>query len=280
MVAYGEPNHLGQPDDTMNRRHKAQIGFSITIAAALAGLLFGLFGGPYSFELTRDDIQPRINAQLPKTVKGVTVHSADVELSDKLRIDFTLTGVRSVPVVGGLLGVNKKLEFAMSATVVGTPRYDSERSAFFLDPKSVEITHFERINANPAAVDRFIARIVKSERWRGRIDEYRKEFGEDLTQWLQRFAEAGAKGALERFPVYTIKDDGFLGKKFWTSALLHSIDVRDGKLVVQFTLVKITAMVIILAILVMISIAVLFVIARSPGWGTDPLDAASLLPDL
>src|SRR5947207_13740819 len=99
----------------MTKRRLALAGAALIGLAAVAGIAWSVLGGG-RIPLTQARLQERINRQLPREVKGVTVERASVVVADgriALTVDVRASALRQ----------------AISATCLarGTPTYDAER---------------------------------------------------------------------------------------------------------------------------------------------------------
>src|SRR5262245_13284612 len=105
----------------MSRRTLAWIVVAVVGVLSVAGLLWATFG-THKLTFTQSDIQGRLNQQLPRTVREVTIGRVAVQLADNrlaLRIEIQGTVLR------------QPISAVMSAR--GVPRYEAQRGEMYFD---------------------------------------------------------------------------------------------------------------------------------------------------
>src|SRR5262249_52993325 len=127
----------------MTRRRLAWIALVSLGVLAAFGALWGMFG-PDRITLTTGQIQERVNRNLPREFKNVTVEQATVTVAD---------GRVALRVEARAAAVGQRARAAVSAR--GVPRFSAERGEIFFDADEVKVTDFAVTGGNVAGrIDR------------------------------------------------------------------------------------------------------------------------------
>lgn len=243
----------------MQRRKATQWGLGAAIVVFLglgALLLFGRIEIPFSEE----KLQSIVAAKIPIEKSGVKVNSANVNVGEKdVAIAFAMEGNR----------LGQKFQLAASAR--GVPEYRHSGGEFFFRPSEVQVLQFAYDK------DGKIGNMMRSVTNTFIKDESRRaamlKAVPVLESWVKSWVESGAVMALEKIPVYRLKND----VKGWVAwSALESVKVKNGQVVVAISFAAFTWHVIVLCICVIVAIGFLFAIAQSPGWGTVALIGLSI----
>jgi hypothetical protein len=231
----------------MTKRRLAWIAlFFVGATAVLAGVwsAFGLD----KIVLSAAELQRRVNRELPRTFKGVTVTQATVAVADG---DMTLT----IPVAAEELGQR----FNATVSARGVPDYDSERGEIFFDADDVKVSDFAATGGKLAErLDRLSGGLRK---------HAEKAAGEVI--------EKGLKAYLAERPVYRFKDDF---KGFALRAVITDVSVDADALVVAISLINLTVTAAAsLAALLVVGILIILLV-RHPRWGLTIVDLALTKP--
>jgi len=185
-------------------------------ALMIAGAVLSAFG-PERIVLGEAQLQERINRELPRQFRGVTVERATVGLADgqiSLRVETRATALGKA--------------FTAIAVARGVPRYDAERGEVFFDAEDVRLEDF----GSGGLVKQLGSRIG------GRL-------GEEIEQSLPRIEAAaggiiagGIKAYLAARPVYRFKDD-LKGLAF--KATIKDIAIVGNSLTIGLSLIRMTA---------------------------------------
>jgi hypothetical protein len=185
-------------------------------ALTIAGAALSAFG-PERIVLTQVQLQERINRELPRQFRGVTVERAVVSLAD---------GQISLQVETRATALGKML--MATAFAHGVPRYNAEHGEVFFDAEDVQLEDF----GSGGLVKQLGSRIG------GRL-------GEQVEQNVPRIEAAatgviaiGTKAYLAARPVYRFKDDI---KALALKAAIKDITIVDDTLVINVSLIKLTA---------------------------------------
>ena len=218
-------------------------------ALTIVGAALSAFG-PERIVLSEPRLQERINRELPRSFRGVTVEHATVSLADG-RISFRVE--TRATVLGKVL--------TATAFARGIPRYDAERGEIFFDAENVKLEDF----GSGGLAERLGSRIG------GRL-------GEEIEQSLPRIEAAaasvvatGIKAYLAARPVYRFKDD-IKGLVF--KATIKDITIVQDTLLIGVSLIKLTMTVaawlfgLALAVLVAISLRSVSARATLPSAGS------------
>ena len=240
----------------MTKRKLAWI--SATIFAATAVLLAG-FGitGTQTMSLGVDEIQKRIDAQLPKTFKTERVTGAELKLREKdLEIQLAVEGRVLTQ------------QFSLTATGTGVPVYHDQ--AFFFKPTKLLVSRIELTGGSVTdkatqLLDRYVTDSKIHDRIKGALP--------GIKNWVDDNFESHALALLERTPLYTPKSD-FKGTII--KASLESVNIVNGKLEIKFSLLKLTGSVLFGIIILLGAIAMTGALIMCPEWGAVPLFIGAL----
>ncbi len=184
-------------------------------ALAIAGAALSAFG-PERIALSEVQLQERINRELPRQFRGVTIERAAVSLADgriSLRVETRATALGKA--------------FMAAAFARGVPRYNAERGEVFFDAEDVQLEDF----GSGGLAKQLGSRIG------GRL-------GEEIEQTLPRVETAaagviavGTKAYLAARPVYRFKDDI---KGLVLKATIKDITIVGDTLVIGVSLMKLT----------------------------------------
>jgi hypothetical protein len=201
---------------------------------AAAGALWSAFG-THKISLTETELQERVNRQLPREFKGVTVERATVTLADNriaLRIEAQ----------GSALGA----PYAVVASTNGVPRYDAAQGQLFFAADSVRIENFT-FRGTP-----LLEREDNPTTFRGRIEAA-----------AHSVVEIGIKTFLAERPVYRFKDDL---KGMVLNAAITDVAITGNTLVIGVSLWNVTAIVIGFLLVVLLALWLVVVLIRHPMW--------------
>jgi hypothetical protein len=200
----------------MTKRRLTQIAALALGALAIAGAAVSAFG-PQRVVLSEEQLQERINRELPRQFRGATVERATVGLAD---------GRISLRVEARAAALGKTL--MATAFARGVPRYDAKHGEVFFDAEDVRVEDF----GSGGLVKQLGARIG------GRL-------GEEIEQNVPRIEAAAAsaiavstKAYLAARPVYRFKDDI---KGLVLKAAIKNIAIVSDTLVINISLIRLTA---------------------------------------
>ena len=223
----------------MSRRSIAWIVVVLVGLFSIAGLLWSMFGSD-KLTFTAAELQSRLNQQLPRTVREVTIDSVNVAIADnRLALRIALQA--------------RVLQQPVSASVSarGVPRYAADQAAMFFDADEIKIDQLA-----------IAGRTVLGEEG-GRL-------GNTVRSTLQGVAESGIKAYLASRPVYRFKDD-FKGVVL--KAALVNVAIEQNTLAVTFSLWNLTLTVAMFALILIVLLLVIYWLIRHPRWGLDIVDA-------
>lgn len=219
---------------------------------ALAGAAWSAFG-PEKIVLTEPQLQERINRQLPREFRGVTVERATISLADgrvSLHIEAQATALGQA--------------FAAAAFARGVPRYNAEGGEIFFDAEDVRLEDFKVGTGSLAErAERLGARLG------GRVGEAVEQNLPRVQSAASALITAGVKGYLAARPVYRFKDDV---KGVVLKATIGDIAIVGETLVIDLTPIKLTATVGFWLLGLVLVLFVVVWLVRRPGWGkADPV---------
>jgi hypothetical protein len=223
----------------MSRRRIAWIVIALVGLLSAAGLVWSMFGSD-RLTFTAADLQSRLNQQLPRTVREVTIERVDVALADnRLALRIAMQA--------------RALQQPVSATVSarGVPRYEAHDAAMYFDADDIKIEQL-------AIAGRTV------------VGEEGGRLGNTVRSSLQRVAESGIKAYLATRPVYRFKDDF---KGLVLKAALVDVAIEQNTLKVTFSLWNLTLAVVMFALILIILLLVIYWLVRHPRWGLDVVDA-------
>src|SRR5262249_32810499 len=219
----------------MSRRRIAWIVIALVGLLSAVGLLWSMFGSD-RLTFTAEELQSRLNQQLPRTVRDVTIERVNVALADN-RLGLRIAMQARV------------LQQPVSATVSarGVPRYAASDAAMFFDADEIKIEQLA-----------IAGRTVLGEEG-GRL-------GNTARSALQGAAESGIKAYLAARPVYRFKDD-FKGVVL--KAALVDVAIEQNTLAVTFSLWNLTMTAAMFALILIMLALVIYWLIRHPVWGLD-----------
>lgn len=221
----------------MSKRTLAWIVVTFVGVLSIAGLLFFMFG-TNRFTFSQSDIQGRLNQQLPKTVKEMTIERVAVRLAENrlaLRIEMQGTVLRE-PV-------------SAIVTALGVPRYEAQSGEMYFDADDLKINQLTIAGRSVVGEDDTATR---------------SRFTEAVGLAVQRLAETAIKAYLAARPVYRFKQD-FKGVVL--KAALVDVTIRQNTLAVTFSLWNLTVTVGTFALVLLGVLLVIFFLLRHPLWG-------------
>ncbi len=216
---------------------------------AAVGLLFALFA-EHRVSITASEIQSRIDAALPKTVKGVTVTEVKVALGDKA------LAIRAV-VHGEHLGQS----YDLTAKFVGNPRYKPQEGAFYFRPEQVVIEQFAFRGKSPAeTVEKLAERYITNPGLRNLATDVAPK----IEGWMMVAAEKAVATTFEHAPVYRLKDDV---KSTLIRASLAGVVVTEQNVVVTFSLMALTMFVLMWGLALLAALGMVVALVMFPELG-------------
>jgi Protein of unknown function (DUF1439) len=227
----------------MTRRWFAWIAAGIFGAMAIAGAVWSAFG-TNRVVLTDVQLQERVNRQLPREVKGVTIERATVTIAESqlaLRVEVRASVLNQT--------------FATAAFARGIPRFDAERGELFFDADDVKLENFTIGNPGDLA------------------DQLGGRLGGLVSENLTRVKEAagntiaaGVKAYLAARPVYRFKDDlkGLVLKAAVTDVAIEGNTVAIGLSLLNLSVMAAVCLLALLAVLVGV-----VQLVRHPSWGAQ-----------
>ncbi|MCB1540795.1 MAG: DUF1439 domain-containing protein [Rhodoblastus sp.] len=219
----------------MSRRHIALAVLIFVSLISLAGMAWSAVGAS-QLTFRQAEIQDRLNRQLPRVVKGVTIDKVDVAFGDnRLSLQASLQGqVLRQPI-------------AARISALGAPRYNAERHEIYFDADKIGFDRImiagKTIPHGDAAKNPLVATAVGA---------------------TEQLAEQAIKTYLAAMPVYRIKDDV---KGYVLKAALTDVNVAGDKLVVRLSLWKLTATTATFAFWLIVGLVSLVLLLRFPFWG-------------
>src|SRR5215510_12014766 len=223
----------------MSKRRIAWIVVALVGLLSAVGLLWSMFGSD-RLTFTAAELQSRLNQQLPRTVRDVTIERVDVALADN-RLALRIALQASV------------LRQPVSATVAarGIPRYVADDAAMYFDADDIKIEQVA-----------IAGRTVVGEEG-GRVTNA-------VRSALQGVAESGIKAYLAARPVYRLKDDL---KGVVLKAALVGVAIEQNTLTVTFSLWNLTMTAAMFALILIIVGLVIYWLIRHPLWGLNIVEA-------
>jgi len=217
----------------MSRRRTAWIVVAVVGFLSAAGLLWSMFGFD-RLTFTAEELQSRLNQQLPRTVRDVTIERVDVALADnRLALRIAMQA--------------RVLQQPVSATVSarGVPRYAAQETAMYFDADEIKI---EQLAISGRTV----------------LGEEGGRLSNTVRSALQGVAESGIKAYLAARPVYRLKDDL---KGVVLKAALVDVAIEQNTLTVTFSLWNLTMTAGMFVLTLIILVLVIFWLIRHPLWG-------------
>lgn len=201
------------------------------LAAGVAVLIGGLvtigwfISTSHEVRRSQEYVQGKITGHLPKTAHGVTAREARVNFENN-----------RVVILASVDGTRFKKNFSMVVEAIGVPDYQNSRNGeFYFKPEQISVYDFQIDDPNPRSLFNRLP-----ERYKGKVED-----------WMVKAAEHGAVLALERVPVYRVKDDN-LGWVIHSS--LQNVRIDGNELVITYSVWHIAMMVIIGIVVVVIAI--------------------------
>jgi uncharacterized protein DUF1439 len=228
----------------MSKRKIAWIVVALVGLLSAIGLLWSMFGSD-RLTFTAEELQSRLNQQLPRTVRDVTIERVDVALADnRLALRIAMQA--------------RVLQQPVSATVSarGVPRYAAQETAMYFDADDIKIEQVA-----------IAGRTVVGEEGGRATNTVRSA--------LQGVAESGIKAYLAARPVYRFKDDI---KGVVLKAALVDVAIEQNTLMVTFSLWNLTMTAAIFALILIILVLVIYWLIRHPRWGLNIVDAVVNAP--
>jgi Protein of unknown function (DUF1439) len=228
----------------MSKRKIAWIAVALVGLLSAAGLLWSMFGSD-RLTFTAAELQSRLNQQLPRTVRDVTIERVDVALADnRLALRIAMQA--------------RVLQQPVSATVSarGVPRYAAQDAAMYFDADNIKI---EQLAISGRTV----------------VGEEGGRLSTAVRSALQGVAESGIKAYLAARPVYRFKDDI---KGVVLKAALVDVAIEQNTLMVTFSLWNLTMTAAIFALILIILVLVIYWLIRHPRWGLNIVDAVVNAP--
>jgi Protein of unknown function (DUF1439) len=223
----------------MSRRNIAWIVVALVGLLSAAILVWSIFGSD-KLTFTAAELQSRLNQQLPRTVREVTIERVDVALAEnRLALRIAMQA--------------RVLQQPVSATVSarGVPRYATQETAMYFDADEIKIEQL-------AIAGRTV------------VGEEGRRLGSAVRAALQGVAESGIKAYLATRPVYRFKDD-FKGVVL--KAALVDVAIEQNTLMVTFSLWNLTLTAGMFALILIILGLVIYWLIRHPRWGLNIVDA-------
>src|SRR5215510_7089488 len=214
----------------MSKRRIAWIVVALVGLLSAAGLVWSMFGSD-RLTFTAEELQSRLNQQLPRTVREVTIERVDVALADnRLALRIAMQA--------------RVLQQPVSATVSarGVPRYQAQEAAMYFDADQIKI---EQLAISGRTV----------------VGEEGGRLGNAVRSGLQGVAESGIKAYLATRPVYRFKDD-FKGMVL--KAALVDVAIEQNTLAVTFSLWNLTVTTAMFALILILVAFVIYWLIRHP----------------
>lgn len=219
----------------MSRRNIALTFVVLASLICLAGVVWSALGKS-RLVFAQTEIQDRLNRQLPRTVKGVTIERVDVALAnDRVALQATLQGqVIRQPI-------------AAQVSARGAPRYDKDSHEIYFDADSIA---FDRIAIGGRTISPG--------------GDSRNPLVATALMTAQQLAEQAVKAYLATLPVYRFKDDL---KGFVLKAALSDVNVAGDRLVVDLSLWTLTTTTAVFAFWLLVGLVLIVLILRGSLWG-------------
>ena len=229
----------------MSKRKLAWIVVALVGVLSIAGLLSTVFRTS-RLVLAESDLQARLNQQLPKTVKDVTIERVAVRVADQ-RLAL------HVDIHGAVL----RQPISAAVSTQGVPRYSAQDGELFFDADDVKIDQLTIAGRS----------IAGEEGARGRLTE-------TAGATARRLAETAIKAYLAARPVYRFKEDF---KGIVLKAALLDVAIEQNALVVTFSLWNLTVTVATFALIFIGVVTLIYLLIRYPLWGVGTIvDAATI----
>ena len=225
----------------MSKRQFAWIAVAVVGVLSIGGVLWTMFGTS-KLVFTEAELQARLNQQLPRTVREVTIERVAVQLAENrmaLRIEVRGTAMRQ----------------PVSATVSarGVPRYEAQNGEMFFDADEVKIDQLT-VSGRSVAGDEDAAT--------------RRRLIDAAGAGVLRLAEPVIKAYLAARPVYRFKDDF---KGIVLKAALVGVTIEQNTMVVTFSVWNLTLTVAVYALVLVILLWLIYWLIRHPLWGLSTI---------
>jgi len=223
----------------MSKRRIVWIVVTLVGLLSAAGLVWSIFGTD-RLTFTAAELQSRLNQQLPRTVREVTIERVDVALADnRLALRIAMQA--------------RVLQQPVSATVSarGVPRYAADEAAMYFDADDIKI---EQLAISGRTV----------------VGEEGGRLTNAVRSALQGVAESGIKAYLATRPVYRFKDDL---KGMVLKATLVDVAIQQNNLTVTFSLWNLTVTTGMFVLCLIIVVLAIYWLIRHPRWGLGVVDA-------
>lgn len=242
----------------MTRRQFIWVGVAVLFLFAGVGLwtMFGV----HSVSFTEKEIQNRINTQLHKEfpvkkrvahilVKTVSMQGATIRI-DNGRIIALID-------IEGTMRAGKK--FSLTVYAVGVPTY--AHGDFYFSPEDIEVQKFAYEGKTPTEFfSNFARRYVSNQK----VRQFIEDKAPGVEEWITVTAQNAAMHALERRPVYRLKDDM---KGFLIRASLESVKIEQDRIVLTMTLLRLTLTVLGGLIALIAAIVIMYALMTNPLMG-------------
>jgi hypothetical protein len=221
----------------MSRRKLAWIAVALVGVIATGGLFLSTFRTS-KVVFTEAEIQERLNLQLPKTVRGLTIERVAAHLADnRLALRIELEGAVLRQPVSAIVSAR------------GVPRYEARGAALYFDADDIEFDQLTVASRNVIGADDAAARTPLSAA---------------VGPVVRRLAEAGITAYLATRPVYRFKNDV---KGFVLKASLADVTISQNALVVTFSLWNLTVTCAVFAFILIGALSIIYLLIRHPLWG-------------
>lgn len=240
--------------------------------AAAALLALGVAGlwtvkATHEISLTQADIQAHIDRQLGKEIAIKGAPGAPGALLQSIRIKSATVTLRDGKAalaadIEGALRTGKSFEIEASA--LGTPKY--AEGALYFDPEKVDV---RRLTYEGQSLADLVSRLARSH-VADVAGEKARVFLEEKARKADDWATAAVDAALRRFleerPVYRLKDDT---KGAVMKAALEEVRVENDRILVTFSLWRLTATTVAGALSLLLGIILSILIVRMILIGED-----------
>jgi hypothetical protein len=235
------------------------VGVLLLCAFACLVSLYGTHSVSFTEAQVREHLSKQVGKEMPikgtaqLLVKSVTIKQADVRIQD----GRVLASIH----VEGQMKTGKK--FMLSTNTVGVPSY--AEGAFFFKPEKVEVEKFGYEGGSPKeAISRFADRYVSDNKLRTLAEDVAPK----VEEWVTNLAQNTSIYALERWPVYRLKDDV---KGVVIKASLESVKVDKDRIVVTFSLWQLTVSVFFGIAFFLLALGLAWAMIQNPLLGTGVL---------
>jgi hypothetical protein len=198
--------------------------------------------GTSRLTFSESEIQARLNQQLPKTVKEVTIERVAVRLAEnRLALRVEVQGMVLRQPVSGVVVAR------------GVPRYEAQSGEMHFDADEVKIDQLTIAGRSVAGEEDTATR---------------RRLTEAASSALQRLGETAIKAYLAARPVYRLKQD-FKGVVL--KAALVDVTIQQNTLAVTFSLWNLTLTVATFGLVLSGVLVVIILLVRHPLWGLETI---------